>query len=73
MGEACSTYEKNKNSYRMSVGKPDRNEQLQGPRRIWTEIKMDRKKKRRGDVDWIILAQDRDFCKYAIGNVGSMK
>ena len=58
------TYEEKKNAYRTSVGKAKRNKLLERPRRIWTYIKMDRKKKREA-VDWIILTQDTDSCKHA--------
>jgi hypothetical protein len=49
------------NAYRLLVGKPEGRRPLGRPRCRWVDnIKMDHEKIGWGDVDWIVLAQDRD-------------
>jgi hypothetical protein len=54
-------YEVNKNGYRVSVGKPERNRQLGRLRCRWKDkIRMDLREIGQSGVDWIDLAQDWD-------------
>jgi hypothetical protein len=51
---------KNRNAYRILVGKPEGKRSLGRPRRRWVDnIKMDLREVGWGDVDWMDLAQDR--------------
>jgi hypothetical protein len=59
MGGACST--NGGEAYRLLVGKPGRKTPLGRPRCRWVDnIKIDLGKIGWGDVDWIVLAQDRE-------------
>jgi hypothetical protein len=52
---------KQRNAYRIQVGKPDSKRLLGRPRCRWTDnIKMDLRETGWGGMDWIDLAQDRD-------------
>jgi hypothetical protein len=47
--------------YRVLVGKPEGRRPLGRPRRRWEDnIKIDLQEVRRGGMEWIYLAQDRD-------------
>ena len=47
--------------YRVLVGKPEGKRSLGRPRRIWEDnIKMDLQEVGCGDMDWLVMAQDRD-------------
>jgi hypothetical protein len=47
--------------YKILVGKPEGKKPLGRPRRRWEDgIRMDLREIGLGDVDWILLAQDRD-------------
>jgi hypothetical protein len=60
MGGACSTNGEKRNTYRLSVGKPEGRRPLGTPRRRWVyNIKMDLGEMGWDDVDWIGLAQNR--------------
>jgi hypothetical protein len=51
-----------RNEYRLLVGKPEGKRPLRRPRRRWLyNIRMDLVEVGWGDVDWIGLAQDREF------------
>jgi hypothetical protein len=55
MGEVRAAYD-------ILVGKPEGRRPLERPRHRWEDnIKMDLREIRFGDVDWIHLAQDRDW------------
>ena len=62
MGRACGTYEEERNTFRVLVGKAKGNRQLVKLRHIWEEtVKIDLKKKKSNSVvwycmDWIHLA-----------------
>jgi hypothetical protein len=59
MGRACST-NREKNTYRALVGKPEGKRSLGIPRRKWVDnIKMDHTEIEWGGIDWIDLVQDR--------------
>jgi hypothetical protein len=52
---------KERNAYRILVGKPERKRQLERPRHRWVDnIRMDLGEVGWDDVDWIGLAQDRN-------------
>jgi hypothetical protein len=61
MHKACSTNGKNRNAYRILVGKPERR-RTQGRLRCKCvdDIKMDLREIGWGGMDWIDLAKDRD-------------
>jgi len=72
---AYGTHGKKKNAYRISVGKPYRNKE----RNLLKDLveygsiskSIAKGNKRREDVDWIILAEDRDSCKHATRTLDS--
>jgi hypothetical protein len=52
---------KNRNAYRLLMGKPEGKRSLGRPRRMWVDnIRMDLGDVGWGDVDWIGLAKDRN-------------
>jgi hypothetical protein len=52
----------NRKLYRVLVGKPDGKRPLGRPRRRWKDgMRMDLRKIGWGSVDWIQLAQDREY------------
>jgi hypothetical protein len=58
---ACSTHVKLRNTYKTSVGKPERKRPLGRPRRRWEDnIRMDVREIWWKDVDRMHLAQDRE-------------
>jgi hypothetical protein len=60
-GRARSTYGKKRNTYRISVGKPEGKSPLGRSRRMWEDnIKLDLRQIGGGDMDWIDLAKDRE-------------
>jgi hypothetical protein len=61
MGWTCSTYGRDKNEYKILIGKPEGNNRLGRTRRRWEHnIRMDLMEIGWKGVDWIHLAQDRD-------------
>jgi hypothetical protein len=55
--------EEMKNPYKNLVGKPEGRKPLRRPRHRWEDnIKMDLRETRFGGMDWIHLAQDRNWC-----------
>jgi hypothetical protein len=57
---ACSTVGEKRNTYRLSVGKPERKRPLVRPSRRWAyNIKMDLGEIEWSAVDWICLALDK--------------
>jgi hypothetical protein len=56
-----------RNAYRLLVGKSEGRRPLGRPRRRWLDnIGMDLVEVEWGDVDWIVLAQDRDRLRATI-------
>jgi hypothetical protein len=53
--------------YKILVAKPEGKRPLRRPRCRWEDIKMDLKETGYGGVDWIHLAQDRDW-RWALVN-----
>jgi hypothetical protein len=61
---------KERNAYRLLVGKPERKRPLGRPRHSWVDsIRMDLVEVGWGDVDWIGLAQDRDRWRALVNSV----
>jgi hypothetical protein len=74
MSWACSTNREKRNAYRLFVRKPEGRRPLGRPRRRWVDnIKMDLRKVRWGDVDWIGLAQDRGRWRSLVNSVLSLR
>jgi hypothetical protein len=61
VGRVCSTNVAKMNAYRIWVEKPEGKRPLERTRRRWVDnIKMDLRGIRRGGMDWIYVARDRD-------------
>jgi hypothetical protein len=61
MGRACSTNEEERNVYRILVGKPEGKRSLGRTIRRWVDnMEMVLREIVWDDMDWIVLAQDRD-------------
>jgi hypothetical protein len=61
-------------AYNILVGRPEGRRQVGRPRRRWEDnIKMDRRKIRFGDVDWIHRAQDRDRWRALVNTVMNLR
>jgi hypothetical protein len=61
-------------AYNIFVGRPEGRRPLGRPRRKWEDnIKMDLKEIRFGDVDWINLAQDRDWWRALVNTVMNLR
>jgi hypothetical protein len=74
MGGSCSTNGEKKNAYRFLVGKAEGKRPLGRPRRRWVDnIRMDLGEVRRGDVDWICLAQDRNRWRALVNSVLNLR
>jgi hypothetical protein len=59
-----------RNAYRVLVGKPEGKRPVGRRRRRWEDnIKTDLRDIRRGGMDWINLAQDRDQCRALVNTV----
>jgi hypothetical protein len=72
MGEACSAHGRMRSAYRykIMVGKPEGKISLGRPRRRWEDtIKMDLREIGFWSVDWIHLAQGRDFWRALVNTV----
>ena len=70
MGGACSTYGERRGVYRGSLRKCEGKRSLGRPSRRWEDnIKMDPQEVGRGGMDWIILAQDRDWWRELVNAV----
>jgi hypothetical protein len=70
MSRACSTNREKRNTYRLLLGKPEGKRLLERPRRRWIyNIRMDLRKVRWSNVDWIDLAQDRSRWRALVNSV----
>ena len=60
--------------YRVLVGKPEDKRPLGRPRRRWEDnIKMDLQKVLCGGIEWIEMAQDRDWWRVLVNAVMSFR
>jgi hypothetical protein len=60
--------------YKVLVGKPEGKRPLGRPRRRWEDgIRMDLREMGLGDVDWIRLAQDRDWLRTVVSAVMNLR
>jgi hypothetical protein len=65
---------KNRNSYRILVGKPERKRPLGRPRRRWVDnIKMNFREIGWDGVDWIDPAQDRDHWRALVNTIMNLQ
>jgi hypothetical protein len=65
---------KKRNAYRLLVGKPEGKRPLGRPRRRWVDnIRMDLGEVVRRDVDWIGLAQDRNWWRTPVISVLNLR
>jgi hypothetical protein len=65
---------RNRNAYRLLVGKSERKRPLGRPRRRWvSNIKIDLLELGWGDVNWIGLAQDRDKWRAVVNAVMNLR
>jgi hypothetical protein len=70
MGMTCSMKEEKKNAYRLFVGKPEGKKPLGRPGRRWVDnIEMDLRVIGWSGVDWIYLAQHRDWWRALVRTV----
>jgi hypothetical protein len=70
MGRTCRTNGEKTNAYRILVGKPEGKRPVGRPRyRLVDNIKMYLRDIRSGGVDWIDLAQDKDYWKALVNTV----
>jgi hypothetical protein len=59
-----------RNAYRILVGKPEEKRPLRRPRHRWVDnIKMDLREIEWGNMDWIVLPQDRDQWRALVNTV----
>jgi hypothetical protein len=63
-----------RNAYKFLVGKPERKRPLRRPRRRWVDnIRMDLGQVGCGDVDWIVLAKDRNRWRAHVNSVLNLR
>jgi hypothetical protein len=63
-----------RNSYRLLLGKLEGKRPLGRPRRRWVDnIRMDLEEVGCGDVDWIVLAKDRNRWRAVVNSVLNLR
>jgi hypothetical protein len=74
MDGPCSTNLEKRNKYRLLVAKPEGERPLGRPRRRWVgNSMMDHGEVGWGDVDWIVLAQDRNRWRALVNSVSNLR
>jgi hypothetical protein len=74
MGRACSTNGEKRNIYRILVGKREGKSPLGRPRRMGVDnIKMDLREIEFDGMDWVDLAQDRDYLRALVNTVMNLR
>ena len=74
MGGACRAYGEERGVCRVLVGKPEGKRPHGRPRRRWEDnIKMDVQEVGCGGMDWIELAQDRDWWRALVNAVTNLR
>jgi hypothetical protein len=74
MGGACSADGEERGVYSVLVGKPEGKRPLGTPRRRWEDnIKMNLQEVGCGCMDWIELAQDRDWWRTPVNAVINLR
>jgi hypothetical protein len=74
MGGAGSAYGERRGVYRVLLGKPEGKRTLGRPRRNWEDnITMDLQELGCGGMDWIELAQDRDWWRALVNEVMNLQ
>jgi hypothetical protein len=74
VGGACGTHGRGEKSYKVLVGKPEGKRPLGRPRRRWEDgIRMDLREIGLGVVDWMRLAQDRDWWRAVVSAVMNLR
>jgi len=74
MDEDCNTHGKDEKWIRNLVGKLERKRPLGTPRHSWEDnIKMDLRKIGSEDVDWMVLARDRDQWRAVMSTVMNLR
>ena len=70
----CTSMGEERGVYRVLVGKPEGKRPLGRPRRRWVDnIRMDFQEVGCGHVDWIGLAQDRDWWRTLVSAVMNLR
>jgi hypothetical protein len=63
-----------RNAYRLLVGRPEGKRPLGRPRRRWVDnIRMDLVEVGWGDMDWIVLAKDRNRWRALVNSVLNLR
>jgi hypothetical protein len=66
--------EENRNAYRILVGKPEQKRPLERARRRWVDnIKMDLREIGWDGVDWVDMAQDRDWWRVLVNTILNLR
>jgi hypothetical protein len=74
MGWPCSTNGEKRNANRLLVVKPEGKRSLGRPRRRWVDyVRMDLGEVLWGDVDWIVLFQDRNRWRALVNSVLNLR
>jgi hypothetical protein len=74
MGGACNTNGEKRNAYRILVGNPEEKRSPRKLRRRWVDnIKTDLREIGWDDVNWIDVAQDRDYWRALVGTVLNLR
>jgi hypothetical protein len=74
MARACRMYGREEKTVKDSVRQPDRKGPLVSPRRSWEDnIEMDMKEIGLKRVNWIHLAQDKDYWRALVNTIMNLR